>query len=85
MLKKARNVGELPGSQTLDTTKIRSPLEAPEMKKHEAELRERLKLPLDKDFVRLVTGPKIESEFNFVFEPQMRVHLAHTLMLARQE
>lgn len=49
------------------------------------QLRERLKEPPSEDLVRYLNAPKLERELREAFDPQMQVHLAHTLMLARQE
>src|SRR5262245_31087535 len=47
-------------------------------------LRERLREDPSGDLVRHVNAPALEREMRDAFDPQMQVHLAHTVMLARQ-
>ena len=50
----------------------------------EVQLRERVREKPSEDLVRLINAPKLRRELGEAFDPQMQVHLAHTLMLARQ-
>ncbi|HUE76137.1 MAG TPA: argininosuccinate lyase [Chloroflexota bacterium] len=47
-------------------------------------LRERVKEKPSEDLVRYVNAPALERSLKVAFEPQMQIHLAHTVMLARQ-
>lgn len=55
------------------------------MENRDLKLRERLKVPLSEDLVQFLVGPRIRWEFQNVFEHQMQIHLAHTLMLVKQQ
>lgn len=47
------------------------------------QLRERLSKDPSQVMVKYVIGPKIEEQFELLFEPQIQIHLAHCLMLER--
>lgn len=49
------------------------------------QLRERLSKDPSAIFVEYMSVPKIRKELDLAFEPQMQIHLAHCLMLMRQE
>ncbi len=48
------------------------------------QLRERVREKPSEDLVRYVNAPALARELRVAFEPQMQIHLAHTVMLARQ-
>lgn len=48
------------------------------------QLRERVRENPGDDLVKHINAPSLERELRVAFEPQMQIHLAHTLMLARQ-
>lgn len=48
------------------------------------QLRERVREQPADDLVRHINAPSLQRELHVAFEPQMQIHLAHTLMLARQ-
>jgi argininosuccinate lyase len=50
----------------------------------QVQLRERVREAPGEDVVRLVNAPGLAAELRVAFEPQMQIHLAHTVMLARQ-
>jgi argininosuccinate lyase len=50
----------------------------------QVQLRERLKENPSEDLVRYLNAPGLAEELRVAFDPQMQVHLAHTVMLARQ-
>jgi argininosuccinate lyase len=47
----------------------------------EVQLRERLSKDPSAILVEYVSGPKIRNELDVLFDPQMQIHIAHTLML----
>lgn len=47
-------------------------------------LRERVREKPSDDLVRYVNAPALERALKMAFEPQMQIHLAHTVMLFRQ-
>ena len=49
------------------------------------QLRERVREAPGKDLVRYINAPSLREELAIAFEPQMQIHLAHTVMLARQQ
>ena len=48
------------------------------------QLRERVREKPSDDLVKHVNAPGLAEELQVAFEPQMQIHLAHTVMLARQ-
>ncbi len=50
----------------------------------QVQLRERVKEPPSEDLVRYFNLPGLAAELKVAFDPQMQIHLAHTVMLARQ-
>src|SRR5438128_1620997 len=50
----------------------------------QVQLRERLKEDPSEDVVRYLNAPGLAEELRVAFDPQMQVHLAHTVMLAQQ-
>src|SRR5579884_2884125 len=48
------------------------------------QLRERVREKPSDDLVRYVNAPGLQHALQVAFEPQMQIHLAHTVMLARQ-
>ncbi len=49
------------------------------------QLRERVREKPGDDVVRLLNAPSLVDELGVTFAPQLEIHLAHTVMLARQE
>jgi len=52
--------------------------------KHDVSLRERVKAPPAQSLVDAYFAPSVEAGIRYQFEHEMRIHLAHALMLERQ-
>lgn len=51
--------------------------------KHDVSLRERVKAPPAQSLVDAYFAPSVEAGIRYQFEHEMRIHLAHALMLER--
>lgn len=58
--------------------------EEPMPEEDSVQLRERVREKPSEDLVRYVNAPALARSLRTAFEPQMQIHLAHTVMLARQ-